>query len=141
MDPGQTWAAVTDFEGHGQAMPLSHVLCEPRAPHSPTLGWRFIARTRLGPVTMDDPMRITRWNPPGTDGIALFRVDKVGPILGGWAVVLVRPDNGGTSVRWTQHVRPRLRLPPPGERVADWLTRWLYGRAIDDLLAKHAARR
>lgn len=141
LTPEQAWSALTDFEAHGQTMPLTQVMCDPDAPDSPRAGWRFIARTRLGPLTIDDPMRITRWDPPGEACAGLFRVDKLGRVLGGWTVALVLPaGRGGSKIVWTQHVRPRLWLPPFAERWADRLTRWLYGRALDQIFTTRNPR-
>lgn len=138
LTPQAAWAAVTDFAGHGRLMPLTRVLREPAAPDNPGPGWRFIARTSLGPVTLDDPMRLTRWDPPGPAGIGLFRADKVGPVLAGWTVTLVHPAPGGSIVCWTQQLRPHFWLPRPAELLVDRIALWLYGNALDHLLARHA---
>ena len=141
LPPAEAWAAITDFPAHGALMPGTRVLTDPESADGPGTGWRFLARTTLGPLTLDDPMVITRWNPPDAGSVGMFRVDKVGPILAGWTVVRVHPAPSGSTVVWTQHLRPRVWLPPPGETVADLVARVLYGRAIDVLLARQIARR
>jgi len=144
LSPQQAWAAITDFSAHAASVPFTRMLTDPQA-SEPGPGWRFIARTKVGPFTLDDPMRITRWSPPGTNGLGLFRADKLGPVLAGWTVARARPSgddgaSGGCIVTWTQQVRPRIWLPPPGALVADLASQWLYGHAIDVLLAAHIAR-
>ncbi|MGC0143363.1 hypothetical protein [Pseudactinotalea sp. Z1732] len=164
LTPEEAWAALTDFAGHGAVMPFTYVLCEPGAPNSPRAGWRFIARTRLGPYLLEDPMRITHWEPPRAGRGGEFHVRKVGRVLAGYSVVQVRPTatgaatatttatatgtttgtgtgtGTGTTITWRQHLRLRVPLPPPGPRISDAITRWLYGRAIDTLLAAHQGR-
>ena len=140
LAPEEAWAALTDFAGHGAVMPFTHVLCEPGSPNSPRAGWRFIGRTRLGPFLLEDPMRITHWDPPGAERVGEFRVRKVGRILAGYSVVRVGPTGTGTTITWLQHLRLRVPLPPPGPWISDAITRWLYGRAIDRLLATHRGR-
>lgn len=140
LTPEEAWAALTDFAGHGAAVPFTYVLCEPGSPNSPRAGWRFIARTRLGPFLLEDPMRITHWEPPMADRGGEFHVRKVGRVLAGYSVVHVRPTATGTTITWLQHLRLRVPLPPPGPWISDAITRLLYSRAIDTLLAAHQGR-
>ena len=140
LPAAEAWAAITDFPVHGAVMPATRVLTDPIAPSAPGPGWRFLARTSVGPITLDDPMVITRWNPPEADAVGLFRVDKVGPVLAGWTVVRVHPCPGGSTVVWVQHLRLRIWVPPPGETVTESINRSLYGRALDVLLAQQIDR-
>lgn len=138
-DPDSVWAAVTDFAAHGRFVPFTEILCEPAAPRSPHQGWRFIGRTRLGPLVVDDPMRLTRWKPPDEHGIGAFHAHKVGPVLTGWAAVEVRAVPGGATVTWSEHIRLRVALPRWLDlilgRVVDRASGWLFARVVDGLLA------
>lgn len=138
-DPDHVWAAVTDFAAHGAFVPFTEILREPARPHCPHLGWRFIVRTRLGPLVLDDPMRLTRWKPPDEHGVGAFHAHKVGPVLAGWAAVEIRAEEGGTTVIWAEHIRLRVPLPRWVDlvlgRVLDRASGWLFGRVVDGLLA------
>lgn len=121
------FAVLSDVRRHAQGVPLTHIETDPG---DPGLGWSFVARTRFGPLTLDDPMVISGWQPPSR-----FRLVKTGWWLSGWAQVEVRPDDGGSIVVWTEHLR--LRPAPLGwltAPLADPLGRRVFTRALDRLL-------
>src|SRR5690625_5136892 len=137
LSPQQAWAAITDFSAHAASVPFTRMLTDPQA-SEPGPGWRFIARTKVGPFTLDDPMRITRWSPPGTNGLGLFRADKLGPVLAGWTVARVSPSgddgaSGGCIVASTQQVRPRIWLPPPADLVGELASPGRHDHPVDVL--------
>lgn len=95
----QAWARVSDLTGHADGVPFTSASSDPGEPGP---GWRFVARTGLGPLGFDDPMVITEWDPPRR-----LRVEKVGRVLRGWAdISLTSLPQGGTMVTWQEEVLP-----------------------------------
>ncbi|WP_066638467.1 SRPBCC family protein [Serinicoccus hydrothermalis] len=90
--PEQVWGRLWDLERHTAAIPLTTALGGPLGP-----GAGFVARTRLGPVRIDDEMVVREWSPP-----AHAVVEKVGRPLGGRIEVSLRAAGPDTRVRWEQ---------------------------------------
>ena len=136
--PATVWDVVTDFAAYGDWMPLTRMRVDAGAPR---LGWGFAGVSGLGRVGFSDSMLVSAWAPPGEDGRGSFRVVKTGRLLGGWAEVRVEPEDSGTRLDWHEDVVVR---PLPFKRLfAPLLTRasaWLYGRAVDAMLARAAER-
>jgi uncharacterized protein YndB with AHSA1/START domain len=140
--PGPVWDVLTDFAAYGRWMPLTHMRVDAGAPR---VGWGFAGFSGVGRVGFWDPMLVTAWAPP-VDGRGRFRVVKTGWVLGGWVEVSVAPrDGGGTRLDWAEDavVRPvpfRRRLARLLDPALDKASRWLYGRAIDAMLAEALRR-
>jgi carbon monoxide dehydrogenase subunit G len=136
--PATVWDVVTDFAAYGDWMPLTRMVVDRG---SPRLGWGFAGVSGLGRVGFSDSMLVTAWTPPGDDGRGSFRVVKTGRLLGGWAEVRVAPEGAGTRLDWLEDVVVR---PLPFKRLfAPLLSRasnWLYGRAVDAMLARAEQR-
>lgn len=139
--PPAVWAAVTDFTAHANAVPLTTIRQETGEPGE---GWRFVARTALGPLHVDDPMRITYWSPLGAQDepeVGRFEIVKLGRVLAGWAQVEVAPGPTPNSTRltWREEIDlaplPVLTRPRLTRRVADVATGHLFDRAIDHFSA------
>lgn len=60
--PGRIWAAMTDWEGHGEWIPSTVVDVDPAGPLA--VGTTFSARTGYGPLMLVDDMVISevRWD-------------------------------------------------------------------------------
>lgn len=115
------WQVVTDWSGHGRFFPLTTVRADSaEAGSEPGAGVRLYATTRFGPLRLNDPMVVTRWEPPGERGTCELR--KVGRVLGGRTVLEVEPAGAGSRLRWTTDVGPapeRLRrLVAPVAKVS-----------------------
>jgi uncharacterized protein YndB with AHSA1/START domain len=129
------WAVLTDFAGYGRWMPMTSMRVDPGPVR---LGWGFAGLSGWGPLTFSDSMLVSAWVPPVDGGPARFRVVKTGRLLGGWAEVSLTPrEGGGTRVDWVEEVvlRP-LPFPAAFAPALDRVSRWLYGRAIDGMLAQ-----
>lgn len=145
--PLAVWEAVTDFSAHGDAVPLTSVRMDPGPPGQ---GWRFVARTALGPAGFDDPMRITEWTPvpsdPNEPQRGAFTIVKEGRLLAGWAHVSVEPATSERTCKlvWREQIDlapvPALTRPRPLRRAADLATARLFDRAIDRFSAAARAR-
>lgn len=144
--PDRVWAAVSDFAAHAALVPFTTMLAEPGEEGAPREGWRFITYSRLGPLLLEDRMRLIRWEPPTDDGVAYFHAQKVGPVLGGWASVQVHGDRAGglTTVIWDEHIRLLRTLPGPLDPlvglVADASSKILFGWVLDRILTDPAHR-
>ncbi len=133
--PASVWAAVTDFPAHADAVPLTTITTDAG---DPRVGWRFVARTGIGPLRVDDPMRIALWSPPGEDdGVGRVEITKEGRVLAGWASIEVAPGPtpGSTRLTWREEIDlapvPVLTRPARLRRAADLATAALFDRAID----------
>ena len=138
--PSVVWDVVADFAAYGQWMPLTRMRTDPGTPRP---GWGFAGLSGLGPLSFSDSMLVTEWSPPPGDlGAGRFRVVKTGRLLGGWAQVDVEPEGAGSRLVWREDVVVR---PLPFKRffepVLDRASAWLYGRAVDAMLARAAGRR
>jgi hypothetical protein len=130
------WDVVTDFGGYGAWMPLTRMQLDARPVG---LGYAFAGRSGLGPLGFTDSMLVSAWEPAGTDG-GRFRVVKTGRVLGGWADVTVEPHGDGSRLDWREDVVVR---PLPLKRATAPLvsrgSAWLYGRALDAMVARAEA--
>jgi uncharacterized protein YndB with AHSA1/START domain len=136
--PPAVWEALTDFAAYGSWMPLTRMRLDPGPPR---VGWGFAGHSGIGRLSFRDSMLVTAWSPPVGADAGTFRVVKTGWLLGGWAEVTVRPSEHGTRVVWDEELSVR---PLPFPRLfASGLRRvgqWLYGRALDAMLAEAVRR-
>ncbi|MER6914461.1 SRPBCC family protein [Streptomyces sp. NPDC000594] len=132
----ECWRRVTDWRAHAEGVPLTSLASMTEGPVR--VGTRFTVRSAAGPLRMDDPMEVVRWEPPGPDTPGRCRLEKRGRAVVGWAEIEVRPAGTGSVVVWTEELRigplPRL-LDPLTARVG----RLVFGRALDGLLRRGPA--
>lgn len=121
LSPEAAWNRLTDWERHGDFVPLTTIGLTPSG---------FVARTGMGPVGFDDPMEIVSWEPP-----SFCRLEKRGRVVTGWAELRVTTHDELTRVIWREDIHV-TGMP----RLADGLTktssRKLFGRVVDGLLAR-----
>lgn len=127
--PSEVWSRVTDFAAHAQGVPFTSATTDPG---DQGVGWRFSARTGIGPMGFDDPMVMTVWEPPHR-----VRVEKRGRVLAGWADISLSPlPGGGTEVVWREEVVPAhrgtARLLRP---LFDTAGSAIFGRALRAMVA------
>lgn len=129
LTPAQVFSVVGDLQGYGRWIPLTRIDADPGPVDA---GWGFVARSGLGPLTLPDRMRVTRWEPDRG-----FSLTKLGPVLDGWAEVDLHAEGEHTRVVWREDitVRPRTLGRPLG-RVTDPFNTWMFGRALDAMLAE-----
>ena len=136
--PATVWDVVTDFATYGDVMPLTRMRLDAG---TPAPGWGFAGISGLGRFAFSDSMLVTAWSPPGDDGRGTFRIVKTGWLLGGWAEVSVRPEGAGSRLDWHEDV---VVKPLPFKRLFAPLLRrasdWLYGRAVDAMVARAQER-
>ncbi|MFZ3560614.1 MULTISPECIES: SRPBCC family protein [unclassified Streptomyces] len=123
----EAWARLTDWERHGDSVPLTRVTVTTPPPDA--AGTVFVARTGVGRCGFDDPMEIVAWQPPRR-----CRMEKRGRVVTGWAEFEVRAlGDGGSRVEWREELRVR-GVPRAADRVVAAAGRWVFGRAVDGLL-------
>jgi hypothetical protein len=133
LPPAEAWRRLTTWERHTASVPFTRIRLDTPPPSG--VGTAFTARTRLGPVGFDDPMRVTEWVPPdGVSGAGRCRLEKTGRTVTGWAEIEVAPDGAGSLVRWREEVRVG-KLPSALDRVTAGTARVVFARALDTLLA------
>ena len=120
LTPEEAWARITDWPRHARAVPLTKIHRTPNG---------FVARTGVGRVGFDDPMRVVENDPP-----RYCRLVKDGRVVTGYAEILVEPTAAGSRVTWREslHVRGVPRVFAGVER---WSSRLLFSRVLDDVLA------
>lgn len=134
LPPDEAWRRLTEWPRHADAVPLTRIRVLTPAPTRE--GTRFVARSGLGPLTVDDVMEVTVWRPPAGDEGGLCRLEKRGRIVLGWAEIEVLPGPGGRSrVVWREELRVRS-LPRAFDGALEWTSRRMFGRAADRLLRR-----
>jgi hypothetical protein len=128
----RTFAVFADFRRHGDFIPLTTISADEGDPGP---GWRFTALTGVRRLALEDRMRVSVWDPPHE-----FRIDKLGPVLDGWAHVHLTVEAGQTRVVWREQIvlRPAAvgRLVGP---LTDRGNRVMFGRALDKMAARAAS--
>ncbi|MFE9681112.1 SRPBCC family protein [Streptomyces sp. NPDC006285] len=130
----EAWRRLTVWERHAEVVPLTRVRVVTLPPRGE--GTVFVARTGVGPLGFDDRMEVVVWRPPhhGTPG--LCRLAKRGRLVLGWAEIEVRPTaEGGSRVVWREELGVR-GLPRAFDPVLERAGRWMFGRAVRQLLSR-----
>lgn len=81
------WERVTDWRAHERWIPLTRVTIL-TAQHT-GIGARFVARTGIGPLAVDDVMEVTSWAPPSEGLPGRCEVVKQGRVVHGGAQIEV----------------------------------------------------
>lgn len=128
LPPAEAWARVTDWPGHADVVPLTQVRLTDDG---------ICARTSLGPLGFDDPMRIVSQQPPTADAPGECELVKTGRVFHGWAVLTVTPSGTGSLIRWQESARvgPRWLRTLTGP-VQDVFATVLFRRVLRALLAR-----
>jgi hypothetical protein len=101
------WATMVDWPRHGDWAPLTAVRVTTARPDG--VGAEFVARTGIGPLAFDDPMRVELWQPPAGDAPGdepgRCEVVKQGRVVHGRAGFSVVPlPSGWCRVDWDEDV-------------------------------------
>lgn len=131
LSPTEAWRRLTDWERHGDLIPLTEVLLTGSIQAG--VGATFVGRTALGPLRFDDPMEVTRWQPPAGDEPGVCHIVKHGKVITGWAELTVTPDGSGSVIHWHEVAgigRTGRLLDLPNRVVG----KRIFGRLVDGLL-------
>ncbi len=130
----EAWRRLTEWPRHGDVVPLTRVTVVTPGPTRE--GTVFVARSGVGPFTVDDRMEVTVWCPPTEDEPGLCRLEKRGRTIRGWAEIEVRPGPGGRArVIWREELRPRL-VPSLFDPLLRASAQAVFGRAANRLLRR-----
>ncbi|MBC7592818.1 MAG: SRPBCC family protein [Kineosporiaceae bacterium] len=119
LSQDEVWSRLTDWQRHGDSVPLTSIRVTPTG---------FVARTGIGRLAFDDPMEIVSWEPP-----CFCRLEKRGRVVTGWAELRVIPLGGATRVVWREDLHV-TGTPRSADRLTRATSRKLFGRVVDDLL-------
>ena len=126
LPPAEAWRRLTTWERHSNTVPLTRITVRTPPPSGP--GTVFVARTGVGRLGFDDPMRVTAWEPERH-----CRLEKTGRTVTGWAEIDVLPGSSGSIVRWREDLRVR-GVPRALDPVTVTTARFIFGRVLDTLL-------
>ena len=112
VDAERAWEVVCDWERQSGWIPATTVRVTQGTGRS--VGDRVVARTALGRLGFDDPMEITRWDPP-----RVCEVRHLGRVVRGTGVFAVEPTGPGRSrFVWSEQMDlPLGRVGALGFRV------------------------
>ncbi|MEV0264761.1 SRPBCC family protein [Streptomyces sp. NPDC050617] len=127
----EAWRRLTDWKRHAAYVPLTRITVTTPPPSG--TGTRFTARTRLGPLAVDDLMEVVRWQPPSADAPGRCRLEKRGRAITGWAEIEVYGAGAGARARWTEELRVR-GMPRALDAPTAWAGRLVFGRVVRRLL-------
>lgn len=122
-DPARLWRAASDFSRHSAYFPLTTVTVTSGT--GAQVGDTILGTTRIGPLTLADPMSITTYDAPHA-----YAVRKTGSVLTGQVQVQVRPDGTGSEVVWTADVVPAWRWARITGPVNTLISRAVYRHAV-----------
>jgi len=132
LPPDDAWRRLTRWSRHGDVVPLTRVTV--LTPPPTREGTVFVARSGLGPLSFDDPMEVTAWQPPTADAPGRCRLEKRGRVVLGRARIEVRPrPDGRTHVLWHEELSVRF-VPSFLDPLLAATARSVFGRAADRLL-------
>jgi hypothetical protein len=135
----QVWSRLVDWPAHGRWVPLTAVRVTSAG--APGVGTTFVGRTGLGPVGFDDPMTVTRWEPPAAGREGKCTVRKTGRVVLGGAEVSVLPlGDRRCSVHWTETADVAgLRWLPLAGRLTALAGRLAFHRLLRRMAAEAEA--
>ncbi|MBT2442072.1 SRPBCC family protein [Streptomyces sp. ISL-36] len=127
----EAWRRLTDWPAHGAQVPLTRTRVLTEGPTR--AGTRFVARTGVGRLAIDDLMEVVRWEPPGPGRPGVCRLEKRGRVVLGRAGIEVYGTPDGSRAVWTEELGVR-GIPRFIDPVLALAERLVFGRAMDGLL-------
>ncbi len=131
------WDDLVDWKSHENWIPMTRVKVGDGA--ATDVGHEFTAWTGLGPLSLEDRMRVSKcdWDEVNSSGDC--EVEKLGPVLAGRAGFTVVPDGDGSTLDWFEDVTvrfvPQFLAPVVGKLGALGFKQGMKG------LSKHLAAR
>jgi hypothetical protein len=131
----RAWSCVLDLRAHGDVIPATTVIPSLVASELRP-GTEFLARTAVGPVGVDDPMRVDSITPPTDSTPGTARITKQGKSARGDIVLTVTPlDAGSCRVEWAQDLTIR-GVPRALDPLVGTVARRAYRLLLRSLLAR-----
>ena len=134
------WATLVDWPNHGRWVPLTRVWVT--SPSGDGVGAFFVGRTGLGPLSFDDPMVVTGWQPPDGEKAGRCDIRKTGRVVLGTAGFTVTPlGPQRCRVAWTETIEiVGVRRLPLAGRLNDLVGRLAFGFVLRQMSAQAEAR-
>lgn len=106
--PAETlWLELTDWSQHGNWIPATRMEVEPGDPRR--VGASFVGYSGYRPLVLEDRMQVTRIEWDATTQHGECDVEKLGPLLTGYAGFIVSPTGQGSKIEWIEDVEvPRV---------------------------------
>jgi hypothetical protein len=117
----KAWAELIDWRGHGKWIPMTRVDVDPTDPN------RFTAWSGIGKLALEDRMLATGMEFDGMRGTC--HVDKLGPVLVGFAELTVTTQGTYTRVKWHEEVTVPF-LPGFLSPLVGATSGWFFGYAL-----------
>jgi hypothetical protein len=105
-DANVVWDDLVDWKSHEAWIPMTRVKVGDGA--ATDVGHEFTAWTGLGPVSLEDRMRVTKCDWDGVASSGDCEVEKLGPVLHGRAGFTVQPVGDGSVLDWFEDVNVRF---------------------------------
>lgn len=102
QDARTVWDELVDWKSHENWIPMTRVEVGDGAPTD--IGHEFTAWTGIGPLSLEDRMRVTKCEWDVTTSSGECEVAKLGPVLDGTAGFDVAPDGAGSTIDWHEDV-------------------------------------
>ena len=140
----EAWRRLLDLRAHSAVIPLTTVSGDVLEAGRLVDGSRFVARTGVGPLAVDDVMVVESIVPPTAHAAGTVRIRKRGKVVRGRIELRVAPAATGCTVDWGQRIRVR-GVPGLLDPLVSRVARAAYGKALRRLLAgarsgrRHAA--
>lgn len=138
IPPAEAWRRVWNLDAHSRLIPLTTLRGDGTGGASLRAGSRFVARTALGPVGLDDVMEVRHFEAPDAgSGRGRASVVKTGRVIGGSIDAHVTPGHrrgrAGAHLEWTQDITLR-GLPAAADPVVAAIAKVAYGSVLRRLL-------
>jgi hypothetical protein len=107
LSAARAWSCVLDLRAHSDVIPATTVT-PPLAAAELRTGTRFLARTALGPIGVDDPMRVDSITPPTDSTPGTAHISKEGKAIRGDILLTVTPvGSGSCRLDWAENLALR----------------------------------
>jgi hypothetical protein len=130
----EAWRRLLDLQAHSSVIPLTTVSGDVLEADRLIDGSRFVARTGVGPLAVDDAMVVESIVPPTVHAAGSVRIRKRGNVVRGRIELRVAPATTGCTVAWWQRIGVR-GVPGVLDPLVSRVARAAYGRALRRLLA------
>ncbi|MFK8025490.1 MAG: SRPBCC family protein [Ilumatobacter sp.] len=133
----EVWDELVDWKGHEEWIPMTRV----KVGEGPmnAAGHEFTAWTGIGPLSLEDRMRVTLCDWDDESAAGDCEVEKLGPVLRGRAGFTVTPDGDGSTMTWFEDVTvkfvPQFLAPVVNKLAAAGFKQGMKG------LAKNLSKR
>ncbi|WP_242652788.1 SRPBCC family protein [Intrasporangium flavum] len=135
LPAAEAWRRILDLRAHSEVIPLTTVRGDALDAASLAPGARFVARTGVGPLAVDDAMVVEAYTPPTGHDPGVAHLRKEGRAVTGNLTLRVAPTADGCVVTWKQRIGVR-GVPSVADAVVARVARSAYRRTLLELLRR-----